>query len=77
MANFIAKATANHKGAFRTAAKRAGKSTAAFADQHAGDKGTLGKRARLAKTLMKLGKHKKSKPAVRPPTNKQLLSTFG
>jgi hypothetical protein len=41
-----------HKGIFRRAAERAGMSTSAFAAKHAGDSGTLGKRARLAKAFM-------------------------
>lgn len=41
-----------HPGSFKAAAKRAGKSTASFATEHEHDSGTLGKRARLAKTLM-------------------------
>ncbi len=43
-----------HPGSFKAAAKRAGKSTAAFATEHQDDSGILGKRARLAKTLMKM-----------------------
>ena len=46
-----------HPGAFSAKAKKAGMSTAAFAAKHSGDSGTLGKQARLAKTLM--GMHKK------------------
>jgi hypothetical protein len=41
-----------HKGAFKAAAERAGKSTREFAKEHEHDSGTLGKRARLAETLM-------------------------
>ncbi len=40
-----------HKGIFKRAAARAGKSTAEFASEHSGDSGVLGKRARLAKAL--------------------------
>lgn len=39
------------KGVFRWAAERAGKSTAEFANEHAGDSGKLGRRARLAKAF--------------------------
>ena len=53
--NWIAGAI-THPGSFSAAAKRAGKSTSAFAREHAGDSGTLGRRARLAQTLM--GMHK-------------------
>lgn len=48
-----------HPGAFRAAAQRAGKSTAEFAREHEHDSGTLGRRARLAQTLMGMH-HKKS-----------------
>ena len=44
-------------GAFTAQAKKAGKSVAAFAQEHKHDSGTLGKRARLALTLK--GMHKK------------------
>lgn len=54
--NWIAEATSKNKGAFRAQAKAAGKSTAAFAAQNVSSKGTLGKRARLAQTLMKINK---------------------
>ena len=40
-----------HAGVFRRAAERAGKSTAEFANEHAGDSGKLGRRARLAKAF--------------------------
>lgn len=45
-------AQSGHKGIFKSAAKRAGKSTKEFAEEHKHDKGTLGKRARLALTFM-------------------------
>lgn len=41
-----------HPGSFEAAAERAGETTREFAAEHTGDKGTLGKRARLAKTLI-------------------------
>lgn len=44
------------KGSLRAAAKRAGKSTRAFAEQHKHDSGKTGERSRLAITLM--GMHK-------------------
>lgn len=56
---FIAQATSRHKGAFSAAAKRAGVSTAKYAQEHYHDSGTLGRRARLAATLGKLRKRKK------------------
>lgn len=45
-----------HPGSFRAAAKKAGMSTSAFAAKHDSDKGLLGRRARLAETLMGLSK---------------------
>lgn len=39
------------KGVFKRAAERAGKSTSEYANEHAGDSGKLGKRARLAKAF--------------------------
>lgn len=51
------KGAIQHPGAFKAAAKRAGKSTGEFAHEHEHDKGTLGRRARLAMTLMGM-KHK-------------------
>ncbi len=47
-----------HPGVFSAAAKRAGKSTHEFAEEHKGDKGTTGKRARLALTLGKMRRKK-------------------
>ena len=46
-----------HHGAFTSAAKKAGKSTEAFAVQHEHSPGVMGHRARLAKTLMHLQDH--------------------
>lgn len=63
MANFIAKATANSHGQFRKKAEAAGMSTLAYAKEHAGDSGKLGKQARLAETLIGLGKKRKKSPA--------------
>ena len=42
-----------HKGALRQAAHRAGKSTSEFAQEHKGDSGVTGRRARLALTFQK------------------------
>lgn len=42
-----------HKGALRTAAHRAGESTAEFAQKHRDSIGLVGKRARLALTFAK------------------------
>lgn len=47
-----------HPGSFTSAAKRAGKSVSEFAEEHKGDSGTLGRRARLAQTLRKMGRKK-------------------
>lgn len=44
------------KGSFSGAAKKAGESTAAYADEKSGAKGKLGRKARLAKTLLSLKK---------------------
>ena len=54
--NWIKKAVpASRKGVFRKKAEAAGKTTRQFAAEHAGDSGTLGAEARLAKTLMGMG----------------------
>lgn len=50
-----------HPGAFSKKAKEAGKSTLAYAREHEGDSGTLGKQARLAETLTHMSKKHKSK----------------
>lgn len=49
-----------HPGAFKAKAEKAGMSTAAYAEKKANAPGTLGKQARLAKTLMGMHKKKKS-----------------
>ena len=54
--NWISKATSKNKGKFGRAAAKAGKSTAEYAKEKSGASGTLGKEARLAKTLMGLRK---------------------
>ena len=46
------------KGVFKKKAERAGETTKEFASQHASDSGKVGKEARLAQTLMSLGKKK-------------------
>lgn len=48
------------RGVFKAKAEAAGQSTAAFAKKHDGDKGTLGKQARLAETLIGMGAKKKA-----------------
>lgn len=45
------------EGVFANAAKRAGMSTAEFAEKHKADSGTLGRRARLAQTFAKIRPH--------------------
>jgi len=45
-------------GSFSSAAKKAGKSTAEYADEKSGASGKLGRRARLAQTLMSMRKGK-------------------
>lgn len=52
--NWIEKATSKNKGSFSSAAKKAGESTAEYAQEKSGAKGKLGRRARLAETLMSL-----------------------
>jgi hypothetical protein len=49
-------ASSGHKGIFKAAAQRAGKSTAEFASEHEHDSGKLGKRARLAQAFAKARK---------------------
>lgn len=58
------KSAIKHPGAFSEAAKHAGKSTKEFAKEHEHDSGKLGKRARLAETLMKM-KHGPSSSSMR------------
>lgn len=57
MANWIAGAI-KHPGSFKKAAKKAGESTAEYAQEKKHAKGTVGKRARLAITLSKMRKGK-------------------
>ena len=54
MGNWIAKATSEHKGSFRAAAKKHGESTKEYAENEKDASGKTGKRARLALTLMKM-----------------------
>jgi hypothetical protein len=54
--NWIEKATSKNKGSFGAAAKKAGKSTAEYADEKSDASGVMGKKARLAKTLMSFKK---------------------
>lgn len=58
MADFIAQATSKNKGLFKKKAQAAGESTQAYASQESDAPGKLGKEARLASTLMGLGKKK-------------------
>ncbi len=48
-----------HPGAEKKAAAAAGKSTHEYMEEHKGDSGTAGKRARLGLTLSRMSKHKK------------------
>ena len=59
--NWIAGATSKAHGQFAKKAKKAGMSTAAYASKKAGAGGKLGREARLAKTLMGLGKKRRGK----------------
>jgi len=78
MANWIEGAI-KHPGAFSAKAHKAGKSTRAFASEHADSSGTLGRQARLAKTLM--GMHHHATGAVVSPTpqaaTQPQLGTYG
>ena len=55
MANWIQGAI-KHPGAFTAKAKAAGKSVAAYAAEKKNAPGVLGKQARLAQTLRKIGR---------------------
>ena len=55
---WIEKATAKNKGKFAAKAKKAGVSTASYANKKASAGGTLGKEANLAKTLSSMRKKK-------------------
>jgi hypothetical protein len=57
--NWIAGATSQHKGSFRKAAEKAGKSTKEFASEHDEDSGKMGKKARLAETLIGMNKKRR------------------
>ena len=57
MANWIAGATSKNKGSFRAAAKKHGESTHEYAEKEKDASGKVGKRARLALTLMGMHKH--------------------
>jgi len=54
MAKNWIKGAIKHPGALRRKARAAGESTAAYAQEHASDKGTTGRQARLAITLGRL-----------------------
>lgn len=60
------KGAVKHPGVFSAAAKRAGESTHAFAEEHKGDGGTKGKRARLALTFEKM-RHRAAGEALHQP----------
>ena len=57
---WIKKATEGAHGQFRKKAQKAGESTAEFAKDHENDSGKTGKQARLAETLMGIGKKRAS-----------------
>lgn len=68
--NWVKKAVPeSRRGVFKKKAEAAGETTKAFAAKHAGDKGTLGKEARLAETLMGM-KHKRAKLYDHPRSRK-------
>lgn len=52
------KGAIKHPGAEKKAAAKAGESTYEYMEEHKGDSGTAGKRARLGLTLSKMSKHK-------------------
>ncbi len=54
MAKKWIKGAIKHPGALTAQAKAAGESPMKFAEEHKGDSGTTGKRARLAITLRKM-----------------------
>lgn len=58
MAKDWIKGAIKHPGAFSAKAKKAGMSTKAYAQKEKGASGSTGKQARLALTLMKMGKKK-------------------
>lgn len=69
---FIKAAVGDNKGKFKAKAEAAGESTAAYAAEKSGAPGTLGKEARLAKTL--IGMHKKhSQPGRNRYSAKQVV----
>lgn len=55
------KGAIKNPGSFSAKAKSMGMSTSAYAAKESGASGTLGRQARLAKTLAKLRKKKKNK----------------
>lgn len=57
MKKWIQAATANSHGQFKEKARKAGMSTASYAQAKQNAPGKLGKQARLASTLMGLKKH--------------------
>lgn len=65
MARNWIKGAVRKPGAFKAQAKRAGKSTKAFAKEHAHDSGRTGKRARLALTFSRMSKGRKGKKATK------------
>lgn len=63
---WIKRALENAHGQFKEKAERSGKSTEAYAREHEGDSGKLGKQSRLAETLMSMHHaHKKNSASNR------------
>lgn len=58
---WIQKATANAHGQFRKKAEKAGESTREYAEQEKDAPGKTGKQARLALTLMGMGKSRRDR----------------
>ncbi len=67
--NWIKSATSNAHGQFKAKAEAAGKTTRAFAAEHAGDSGKTGQQSRLAETLMGMH-HKMKKLHTHPRSNR-------
>jgi hypothetical protein len=58
MAKHWIQGAVKHPGAEKAAAKRAGESTHNYMEEHKGDSGTAGKRARLGLALSRMAKKK-------------------
>lgn len=69
--NWIKQATPKgRRGVFKTKAEAAGKTTKQYAAEKADAPGALGKQARLAQTLMGMGKKSNTKLYTHPSSNR-------